>query len=103
MLPGYFADYIKMQKAQLTVLKQKRETYFSFNLNGSFFLLYVSLCIYYRDGYRTLNTDQHEFNSYKFKTIIGARTVLFRSRGESYLRVVLKYIANQFTASASVT
>lgn len=46
-----------------------------------FFWLYVPLAIYYRDSYRTLNIDQHEFKSYKFKTIIGARTLFFQSKG----------------------
>lgn len=105
MSPGYFADYIKMQKAQLIILVLKQDEKHTSNLTSRdfFFLLCISLSIYYRDGYRTLSIDQHEFNSNKFKTVIGARTPLFQSRGESYLRVVIQYIANQFTALASVT
>lgn len=84
MSPGNFADYGKMQKAQLImlVLQQKQETYFQLTSRDfSFFLPYVPLPIYYRDGCRTSNIDQHKLSSYKFKMVIGVEDSFFNPEG----------------------
>lgn len=85
----------------MLVLKQKQKHTFSLTSRDLFNCMYPWLFII-EVFTELLNADQHEFNSYKFENIISTRMLLFQPRGESYLKVVAKYIANQLTASASI-